>query len=71
MRSNPIRDAILNLLEDRAEDMEGATATEVLDALQVSPRLEVVMYHLRVLADSGRLTCEDSKGAAPRYRLTS
>jgi predicted transcriptional regulator len=69
MRSNPTRDAILNLLED-SPDPPGTTADEVRGGLQADAPLSAVVYHLRVLADNGRLECDDSQ-AAPRFLLAS
>lgn len=69
MRSNPIRDAILNLLEDSAEP-PGTTAEQVRAGLQADAPLSAVVYHLRVLADNGRLERDDSQ-AAPRFLVAS
>ncbi len=60
MRSNPIRAAILKLLEDSPEP-PGTTAEEVRAELQADAPLSAVAYHLRVLADNDYLRRDDSE----------
>ncbi len=65
MRSNPIRDAIMHLIEDSPETA-GTTAVEVRAGLQADAPLSAVVYHLRVLAANRYLKRDDS-GAEPRF----
>lgn len=65
MRSNPTRNAILNLIEDRPEP-DGTTAEQVRAELEGDAPLSAVVYHLRVLADNGYLQCD-----AERFQLAS
>ncbi len=69
MRSNPVRDAIMNLIEDRSE-AGATTAEEVHAALLIDTEVSTVAYHLSALANRGLLKRSDSR-AEPRFQPAS
>jgi Fe2+ or Zn2+ uptake regulation protein len=69
MRSNPVRDAIMNLIEERPE-AGPTTAEEVHGALPLRTEVSTVAYHLSALANRGLLKRSDSR-AEPRFQLSS
>lgn len=65
MRSNPTRNAIMNLFDDRPDTAAPTDAAEVHSALQADAPLKAVAYHLAVLAGKGFLKRDDAERFQP------
>jgi predicted transcriptional regulator len=65
MRSNPVRDAIMNLFAGRLDAAAPTDATEVHSALEADASPKAVAYHLAVLVGNGILKSDDTERFQP------
>lgn len=65
MRSNPVRDAIMNLFAGLPDAAASTDAAEVHSAVEADTSSKAVAYHLAVLVGNGFLKSDDAERFQP------